>query len=203
MLRMIKLKAVGRLLVLAPLFASACDNLAMLERECGGSSLKDCVQQSPGGAKGGGGQGGQASVVQEPVGSTGYKVRVWATGTANYSHPDSIEWDHASRVWVGYQNVTAKDGTDHKQSTVVEYDLDGQALRTFMIAGHCDGVRIDPRTHLVWASSNEDGNPGLASIDPVGGVVTTYVLSTTVTEVVSMTWALSTAECSSALRIRH
>ncbi len=47
-------------------------------------------------------------------------------------------------------------------------------LRTFAVPGHCDGLRIDPATHKVWASSNEDGNPGLVSIEPASGTITKY-----------------------------
>jgi hypothetical protein len=109
----------------------------------------------------------------------GYSVRVWAMGTADFSHPDSLERD-GNDIWVGYQNVTAKDGTDGKSSTVVEYNLHGHVERTFAVPGHCDGVRIDPATHIVWATSNEDGNPGLVSIDPTSGVVTQYTFAPTV-----------------------
>jgi hypothetical protein len=109
----------------------------------------------------------------------GYRVTVWARGTTQFSHPDSLERD-GNDIWVGYQNVTAKDGTDHKSSTVVEYDRRGRVERTFDVPGHCDGLRIDPVTHVVWASSNEDANPGLVSIDPSTGVVTQFTLATTV-----------------------
>src|SRR3974390_2759569 len=50
----------------------------------------------------------------------GYSISVWARGTSDYSNPDSIEVD-GKDIWVGYQNVTAKDGTDGKTSTIVEY----------------------------------------------------------------------------------
>src|ERR1700730_1215443 len=108
----------------------------------------------------------------------GYSVRVWATGTAGFTNPDSIEWDRG-HVWVGYQNVTSKTGGDGQFSTVVEYDSDGNMLRTFAVPGHCDGLRIDPATHTVWASSNEDGNPGLVSIDQPSGTITTYSFAPT------------------------
>jgi hypothetical protein len=103
----------------------------------------------------------------------GYKVKVWAKGTSDFTNPDSIEVDRG-HVWVGYQNVTSKTGGDGKFSTVVEYDSDGRLLRKFAVRGHCDGLRIDPVTHTVWASSNEDGNPGLVSIDQASGKITTY-----------------------------
>lgn len=106
----------------------------------------------------------------------GYSVRVWAGPDPRFSHPDSIEID-GDRVWVGYQNVTAKDGTDGKSSTVVEYDADGKVIHIYSVLGHCDGLRVDPATHRVWASSNEDGNPRLVSIDPATGIVTAYLFS--------------------------
>ena len=103
----------------------------------------------------------------------GYSVSVWAGPDSRFTNPDSIEID-GNRVWVGYQNVTAKDGTDGKSSTVVEYDAHGQVLHTYSVLGHCDGLRVDPTTHVVWASSNEDGNPRLVSINPATGLVTPY-----------------------------
>jgi hypothetical protein len=109
----------------------------------------------------------------------GYTVRVWAQGTADFKNPDSIEFDRG-HVWVGYQNVTSKTGGDGKSSTVVEYDSRGRLIRTFAVPGHCDGLRIDPVTHTVWASSNEDGNPGLVSIDQASGEITTYSFDPTV-----------------------
>jgi len=100
-------------------------------------------------------------------------VKVWAKGTSDFTNPDSIEVDRG-HVWVGYQNVTSKTGGDGKSSTVVEYDAEGHLLRKFAVLGHCDGLRVDPATHTVWASSNEDGNPGLVSIDQESGKITTY-----------------------------
>jgi hypothetical protein len=108
----------------------------------------------------------------------GYSVSIFAQGTSAFSHPDSIVVD-GDDVWVGYQNVTATDGTDGKTSTIVEYDRRGRIERTFAIPGHNDGLRIDPATHLVWATSNEDANPALVSIDPATGVVTHFTFGPT------------------------
>ncbi len=108
----------------------------------------------------------------------GYEVSVFARGTSAYSHPDSVVAD-AHHIFVGYQNVTAKDGSDHKSSTIVEYTLDGEVVRTFSVLGHCDGLRIDPSTHLLWATSNEDGNPALVTINPETGVITPYQFAPT------------------------
>jgi hypothetical protein len=108
----------------------------------------------------------------------GYSVTVFARGTSAFSNPDSIVVD-GDDVWVGYQNVTATDGSDGKTSTIVEYDRRGHIERTFAIPGHNDGLRIDPATHLVWATSNEDANPALVSIDPATGVVTHFTFGPT------------------------
>jgi hypothetical protein len=107
------------------------------------------------------------------VALAGYDVGVFARGTSAYTHPDSVEAD-GQHIFVGYQNVTAKDGSDNKSSTVVEYTLKGKVVRTFSVPGHCDGLRVDPSTHLVWATSNEDGNPALVTINPTTGVITPY-----------------------------
>jgi hypothetical protein len=109
----------------------------------------------------------------------GYSVRVWAKGTTAYTQPDPIERD-GDDIWVAYQNGASKTGGDGKSSTIVEYTRHGHVERTFSVPGHCDGLRIDPATHVVWASSNEDGNPGLVSIDPATGVVTPYTFAPTV-----------------------
>ncbi|HWE64697.1 MAG TPA: hypothetical protein VHB98_23530, partial [Chloroflexota bacterium] len=103
----------------------------------------------------------------------GYQISIWAKGTSAYSNPDSVVSD-GQHIYVGYQNITAKDGSDNQYSTVVEYTLSGQAVRTFDVLGHCDGLRVDPTTHLLWALADEDGNPHLTTIDPVKGTTTLY-----------------------------
>jgi len=100
-------------------------------------------------------------------------VRLFAKGSGAQSNPDSIVVD-GQKVFVGYQNVTAKDGTDHKASTVVQYDLSGKKLKTFDVPGHQDGMRMDPATHLLWSMSNEDGHPQLVTIDPSTAAHKTY-----------------------------
>ena len=104
----------------------------------------------------------------------GYHVSIFAQGTTSYFNPDSIDVT-GKYVYVGYQNITAKDGTDNKTSTIVQYTRTGQAVHTFTVLGHCDGLRFNPDTHLLWATSNEDGNPRVVTIDPVTGVTTPYV----------------------------
>jgi hypothetical protein len=103
----------------------------------------------------------------------GYQVSLLASNIPSYSHPDSVDVD-GTHVFIGYQNDTAVDGSDHKSSTIVEYTMNGQMVRTFSVLGHCDGLRVDPSTHLLWVVSNEAGNPTMATIDPTSGTVTPY-----------------------------
>lgn len=95
----------------------------------------------------------------------GYRLSVFASGNTSYQNPDGVAVDQG-HVFLDYQNVTEKDGSDHKTSTVVEYSMSGQRLREFNIPGHSDGLRVDPTTHLLWALSNENKNPILTIIDP-------------------------------------
>jgi hypothetical protein len=124
----------------------------------------------------------------------GYSVRVWAGPDSRFTNPDSIEID-GDRVWVGYQNVTAKDGTDGKSSTVVEYNAHGKVIHTYSVLGHCDGLRVDA-AHRVWASSNEDGNPGLVSIDPATGSSLLTSSPPLLTVAALTTWPSSAERCS-------
>ena len=103
----------------------------------------------------------------------GYDVRIFAQGTSAYFNPDSIDVA-GNYVYVGYQNSTAKDGTDNKTSTIVQYTRRGQVVHIFTVLGHNDGLRFNPSTRLLWATSNEDGNPRIVTINPDTGVITAY-----------------------------
>lgn len=110
--------------------------------------------------------------------SPGYRLSVFASGNTSYWSPDSVAVDQG-HVFLDYVNNTLKDGSDHKTSTIVEYKMDGNVITTFSISGHSDGMRIDPKTHLVWALSNEVGNPWLTIIDPTNGHSTKYTFPPT------------------------
>jgi hypothetical protein len=105
----------------------------------------------------------------------GYHVQLFTSASSNpkVSNPDSVVVD-GSHVFIDYQNLTAKDGSDGKSSTVVEYNLRGRELERWDIPGHSDGMRMNPANHVLWTTSNEDGNPAFATIDPKAGVVTKY-----------------------------
>lgn len=114
-------------------------------------------------------------------GLPGYRISVFthfASGSQKFLNPDSIALD-GNTVYIGFQNVTVKDGTDHKTSTIVQYKMDGTLVNQYTVPGHNDGLRVDPQTHLVWATSNEDGNPVLNLIDPASGKIMPYTFPPT------------------------
>ena len=110
-----------------------------------------------------------------------YQLSVFAksvTGTGGYTQPDSIvQW--RDRIIVGFQNHVAKDGSDGKSSTIVEYSLTGQVLRMFSVPGHNDGLRVIGEDDL-WAVQNEDANPNLVVIDLDSGHMQNYAFAPTV-----------------------
>src|SRR5260370_29622601 len=52
--------------------------------------------------------------------------------------------------------------------------MDGEPLKSWNVLGDSDGMRMDPATHLLWTTSNEDGNPAFATINTATGLVTPY-----------------------------
>jgi len=102
-----------------------------------------------------------------PVATPPYTVSVFAKNPTGVSQPDSIVFWH-DRVFVGFSNGVAKDGTDGKFSTIVEFALDGTVKRTFQVPGHNDGLRVVDDDDL-WALQNEDANPNLVVIELPSG----------------------------------
>lgn len=94
-----------------------------------------------------------------------YQLSVFAAAPTGLSAPDSIAVLGDS-VFVGYGDGHAPDGSDGKNSQVVQYRSDGTVAHTYTVPGHNDGLKIDPSTHLLWALQNEDANPNLVIIDP-------------------------------------
>jgi hypothetical protein len=72
----------------------------------------------------------------------------------------------------------AKDGTDGKSSTVVEFSLLGKVKRTFQVPGHNDGLRVVGEDDL-WALQNEDANPNLVVIELATGKAKKYQFAPT------------------------
>lgn len=96
--------------------------------------------------------------------SAPYELTVFATAPAGLSGPDSIAVlrDH---VFVGYGDGHAPDGSDGKNTQIVEYTMDADVVYTYTVVGHNDGLKVDPSTHLLWAIQNEDANASLVIID--------------------------------------
>ena len=111
--------------------------------------------------------------------SVPYTVSTFATGVAGvYFQPDSIAVLDG-HIFVGYGNGVAKDGSDGKSSTVVEYKKSGEVVKTYSVVGHNDGLRVNPKTKQLWAMQNEDGNPNLVIIDPTNGAQSVYTFGPT------------------------
>jgi hypothetical protein len=106
-----------------------------------------------------------------------------ATSTAN--HPDNVVYG-AGKIWIGWQNITAKDGTDAKPSTIGEYTTAGKLVKSWTLGGpgagtgcHTDGMRMNPATNVLWVMCNEDGSPRLFTIDPASSTATQITLPKT------------------------
>lgn len=105
----------------------------------------------------------------------GYQVCLFIPATTNANHPDNIVID-GSHVWVGWQNITAKNGSDTKHSTIAEYTTSGKLMKSWSVLGHTDGMRMNPTTHQMWVMCDEDGNPRLFTIDPAASTATQITL---------------------------
>jgi hypothetical protein len=104
---------------------------------------------------------------QGPVAQPPYRLSVFATSANGNSQPDSIvQW--RDNVLIGFGDHVAKDGSDGKSSTIVQYSLSGNVQRTFSVPGHNDGLRVVGEDEL-WALQNEDANPNLVVIDLESG----------------------------------
>jgi hypothetical protein len=110
------------------------------------------------------------------------RVTTFATGTAvNATGPDAITLNRNS-LWVSYTNGADSTGLSGS-STIVQYKLNGEVRHTYSITGSVDGLKVDPRTGLVWALQNQDGNSTLSLINPkahtVSGPIAYAVTSAT------------------------
>jgi hypothetical protein len=100
------------------------------------------------------------------VAAAPYTVSVFATSIPGVDFaPDSIAVLNG-HVFVGYGDGAAPDGSDGKSSTIVEYAANGDIVWTYTVLGHNDGLRVNPKTHHIWAMQNEDAKPNLVIINP-------------------------------------
>ncbi len=133
-----------------------------------------------------GGEGGSSSptpgltpannaAVPNTATAAGYSLTVFATAPSTTAKPDSIV-QYNNTVFIGYQMVgDVKNGTvPSLTNTVVQYDLNGNALKSYTVPGHVDGLLARTDTNTLWAMSNEDGNPELTIINLSSGAQKTY-----------------------------
>jgi hypothetical protein len=107
--------------------------------------------------------------------ASGYSLSVFATAPSAKAKPDSIV-QYKNTVFIGYQMAgDVKDGSvPGLTNTVVQYDLNGNVLKSYTVPGHVDGLMARTDTNALWAMSNEDGNPELTIIDLGSGAQKTY-----------------------------
>ncbi len=88
---------------------------------------------------------------------------VFARGNATLYNPDGIVITK-KYVFVDYQGQS-----DHLPgpSTIVKYDLAGHIVDSVALTGRCDGLRLNPVTHLLWATFNNDGQNGSPKRQPL------------------------------------
>jgi hypothetical protein len=120
-----------------------------------------------------------AAASGQVVASAPYTVSAFATSIAGVDFaPDSIALLDG-KVFVGYGDGVAPDGSDGKSSTIVEYKMNGDMVKTYTVLGHNDGLRVNPKTKMLWAMQNEDKDPNLVIIDPTTGTQTMYTFGPT------------------------
>lgn len=109
-----------------------------------------------------------------PKAAPGYTLGIFARGVAGkYTAPDSIAVDQ-SHVYVGYGDGNKPDGSDGKNTQVVQYSTAGAIEHIYSVPGHNDGLRVNPANHLLWALQNEDAKPNAVVIDPTTHKQVTY-----------------------------
>ncbi len=94
------------------------------------------------------------------------------TGAEPLTQPDDIT-TMGGNIFVAFQNGVGPQGeasaTGNRDSTIVEYDLQGHAARQWDILGKCDGLTADPATHQLIATVNEDAHSSVYLIDTAAG----------------------------------
>jgi hypothetical protein len=165
-------------------FAAAGAVLALAVAACSSSPTSSTKASTTSSSSNGCKSANQASNVAT---LPGFHVCLLIPATTTANHPDSVVYDKAGgHIWVGWQNITAKDGLDNKSSTIGEYTTAGALIKTWKIGGptagtgcHTDGMRMNPTTNILWVMCNEDGNPRLYTIDPAGSTATQITLPKT------------------------
>jgi len=161
-------------------YAAAAAVLGLAVSACSSSSSSSTASTTT--ASNGCKSAAQASTVAT---LPGYQVCLFIPATSKANHPDSVVYA-GGKVWIGWQNITAKDGADNKSSTIGEYTSSGTLVKSWKIGGptagtgcHTDGMRVDPSTGKAWVMCNEDGSPQLWIIDPASSTPTQITLPKT------------------------
>jgi hypothetical protein len=161
-------------------YAAATAVLALAVAACSSNSSTSAPSAAAtnGGCK-------SASQVSSVAALPGYHVCLLIPASSTANHPDSVVYA-AGKLWIGWQNITAKDGLDNKSSTIGEYTTSGKLLKSWSIGGptagtgcHTDGMRYNTATNKLWVMCDEDGNPRLYLIDPTSGGPTQITLPKT------------------------
>jgi hypothetical protein len=115
---------------------------------------------------------------------SGKSLRHWYTRAGSrvrhsepLTQPDDIT-QLAGRLFTGFQNGVGPQGQasadGNRDSTIVEFTVNGRVIRQWDIRGKCDGLTADPATGLVVATVNEDAHSSLYTINPHTGRVVHY-----------------------------
>ncbi|EEA01224.1 hypothetical protein BH160DRAFT_3476 [Burkholderia sp. H160] len=107
--------------------------------------------------------------------ASGYSLSVFAQAPQSTEKPDSIV-QYNKTVFIGYQKAgDVKDGSvAGLTNDIVQYDLNGNVLKTYTVSGHVDGLLARTDTNTLWVMANEDANPILTIVDLTSGTRKTY-----------------------------
>lgn len=155
--------------------AAAAAALGLALAACSGSSSGTTTTSSSGSGSGSCKSASQNSSV---TATPGFKVCLFAGATTAMNHPDDIQVI-GGKVFIGWQNSSAKDGSTTKPSTIAEYSTSGKLLKTWNVIGHADGLHMDTATGTLWVTANEDAKPRLYLIKPSSSSVTTVSVPAT------------------------
>jgi hypothetical protein len=118
-----------------------------------------------------------------------YTLGTFGVAPAGATKPDDLAISTDGKdLWVGYGNgactfgpggigTSCPTGTP-ANSSLVEFDItSGTVLQNITVAGHMDGLKIDPTTGDIWATENEDGNPTAAIVNHKTGKFKFYTIT--------------------------
>jgi hypothetical protein len=150
--------------------AAALAAVALTAAACSSSTASSSATTTSFSATSGCKAGMQASGV---AALPGYQVCLFIGSTTAANHPDDVRVV-GDKVWIQWQNSTAKDCSTTKPSVIAEYTTSGQLLKSWSVIGHADGMRWNSATNTMWVTSCEDGSPRFYTIDPNASSATQY-----------------------------